>query len=234
MTNELRVMTSGAFTAAHFKLIAEVEELTSKKIITVTTSIGTGESSIPNRLRRGEVADVVIVADTLLKEFIKEQWVLDEGFQVVASSVIGIAVREGAPKPDLSSVESFKQFLLAAQSVAYSASVSGQYLLNEIYPRLGIESQMLPKSRLITGGERTGTIVARGEAEVCCQQISEMLPIEGIAHITTLPEALQKKSFFAAGIGSHCTDKRAALQMIQFLTSAQAAPTIRQTGLEPI
>jgi len=234
MTNELRVMTSGAFTAAHFKLIAEVEELTSKKIITVTTSIGTGETSIPNRLRRGEVADVVIVADTLLKEFIKEQWVLDEGFQVVASSVIGIAVREGAPKPDLSSVESFKQFLLAAQSVAYSASVSGQYLLNEIYPRLGIESQMLPKSRLITGGERTGTIVARGEAEVCCQQISEMLPIQGIAHITTLPEVLQKKSFFAAGIGSHCTDKRAALQMIQFLTSAQAAPTIRQTGLEPI
>jgi molybdate transport system substrate-binding protein len=234
MTNELRIMTSGAFTAAHLQLIPAIEKLTGKKVFTVTTSVGTGETSIASRLKRGEVADVVIVADDLQQQFIADQLVLDAGHRRIASSMIGIAVRAGQPEPDVSSAEAFKLFMLAAKYVAYSASVSGKYLTTEIYPRLGIADEMMPKSHLITGGVRTGAVVARGEADVCCQQISEMLPVEGIAHITPLPPELQKVSFFAAGVGVNSPDKVAAQQLIDFLASPAAAAAIRQSGLEPV
>jgi molybdate transport system substrate-binding protein len=233
MTNELRIMTSGAFTAAHLELIPQVEKLTGRKVVTVTTSIGTGETSIPNRLKRGEVADVVIVAEGVLRQFIADGLVLAEGATTVASSMIGIAVRSGAPEPDMGSAAAFKRTLLAAKSVAYSASVSGQYLTTEIYQRLGIADVMLPKSRMIGGGERTGAVVARGEADLCCQQISEMLPVPGIAHITPLPPELQKVSFFMAGVGANSPDKNAARAMIDFLVSPAAAAAIRKSGLEP-
>jgi len=233
MSNELRIMTSGAFTAAHLQLIPDVEKLTGKKVVTVTTSVGTGETSIANRLKRGEIADVVIVADDLLKQFIADKCVLEAGHKKIASSMIGIAVRAGAPKPDVGTAEAFKRFLLAAKYVAYSASVSGKYLTTEIYPRLGIADEMMRKSHLIGGGVRTGAVVARGDADVCCQQISEMLPVEGIAHITPLPPELQKVSYFAAGVGVNSPDKAAAQKMIDFLASLAAAAAIRQSGLEP-
>jgi molybdate transport system substrate-binding protein len=218
MNNEIRVMTSGAFTAAHKELIPQVEHVTGKKVVTVTTSIGTGETSIPNRLKRGEVADVVIVAEGMLRQFIADGLVLEEGARTVASSVIGIAVRAGAPQPDIGSAEALKRTLLAAKWVAYSASVSGQYLT---------------KSRLITGGERTGAVVARGDADLCCQQISELLPVPGIAHITPLPPELQKVSRFMAGVGANSPDKNVARAMIDFLASPAAAPAIKKSGLEP-
>jgi molybdate transport system substrate-binding protein len=233
MTNELRVMTSGAFTAAHLELIPQVERLTGRKVVTVTTSIGTGETSIPNRLKRGEVADVVIVADGVQRQFIADGLTLQEGSRVVASSMIGIAVRAGAPKPDVSSAEAFKRTLLAAKAVAYSASVSGQYLTTELYQRLGIAAEMLPKSRMIGGGERTGAVVARGEADLCCQQISEMLPVAGIAHITPLPPELQKVSLFMAAVGARSADLAMARRAIAFLASPEAAAAIRKSGLEP-
>ena len=233
MPNQLRIMTSGAFTAAHLELIPEVEKLTGKQVVTVTTSVGTGETSIASRLKRGEVADVVIVAEDLLNQFIADGVVVAAGHKKIASSVIGIAVRAGAPKPDVSTAEAFKRFLLAAKYVAYSASVSGKYLTTEIYPRLGIADVMMPKSHLTTGGVRTGAVVARGDADVCCQQISEMLPVEGIAHITPLPPELQKVSYFAAGVGANSADKVTAQKMIDFLASAAAAAAIRKSGLEP-
>lgn len=233
MTDEIRVMTSGAFTAAHLELIAEMERLTQKKIVTASTSIGTGETSIPNRLKRGEVVDVVIVSDSVLRQFIADGLVLQDGYTPVANSVIGIAVRAGAPKPDVSTAEALTRTLLAAKSVAYSASVSGQYLTTEIYQRLGIAGQMLPKSRLITGGERTGAVVARGDADLCCQQISEMLPVSGIAHITPLPPELQKVSLFSAGVAATSPDQAAARKVIAFLASPAAAAAIRKSGLEP-
>jgi molybdate transport system substrate-binding protein len=233
MTNEIRVMTSGAFTAAYRALIPQLESLTKKTMVTVTTSIGTGETSIPNRLKRGEVADIVIVADEMLRKFIAEGFVLADSRTPVARSSIGIAVRAGAPKPDISTAEALKRTLLAAKSVAYSASVSGQHLTGEIYQRLGIADQMLPKSRLITGGERTGAVVARGDADLCCQQISEMLPVEGIAHITPLPPEFEKISLFSAGVGANSTDQEAARKVIAFLASAAAVTTIKKSGLEP-
>ena len=232
--NDIRVMTSGAFTAALLALIPQLERLTNKKIVTASTSIGTGDNSIPNRLKRGEVVDVVIVADTVLRRFIEDGLVLAEGYAPAARSTIGMAVRAGAPKPDISSIDALRRTLLQAKSIAYSASVSGQYLTTELYQRLGIADQVLGKSRLIGGGERVGAVVARGEAEIGFQQMSELLPVPGIAHITPLPPEVQKVSSFAAGVAASSPDPVLASSVIQFFSSPEAAQAITNSGLEPI
>src|SRR5215475_15242612 len=234
MTDEIRVMTSGAFTAAYLELIPQLELLTKKKLVTAATSIGTGETSIPNRLRRGEAVDVVIVADAVLLGFIKDGLVMAESRTPLARSAIGMAVRAGAPKPDIGTVEGLKRALLQAKSIAYSASVSGDYLSTELLQRLGIADQVLSKCRRIEGGERVGAVIARGEAEIGFQQMSELLPIPGIDHITPLPPEVQKVSVFSAGIAASTTDSSAAHAVIKFLSSSDAAPAIGKSGLEPI
>ncbi len=233
-TNEFRVMTSGAFTAAHLALIPQLERLAKTEIVTASTSIGTGENSIPNRLRRGEIVDIVIVAEAVLRQFIADGLVLAEGHKPVARSTIGMAVRAGAPRPDISTIDAFRRTLLQAKSIAYSASVSGQYLTTELYRRLGIADQVLGKSRLVGGGERVGAVVARGEAEIGFQQMSELLPVPGIAHITPLPPELQKVSTFAAGVAATSPNATLARLVIEFLASPEAAAAIRNSGLEPI
>jgi len=227
-------MTSGAFTAAHLELIPRLELLTGKKIVTAATSIGTGENSIPNRLKRGEAVDIVIVADAVLLEFIRDGLILSETYTPLARSVIGMAVRAGAPVPDIGTAEALIRTLLHAKSIAYSASVSGKYLTMELYQRLGIADQVTGKSRLIGGGERVGAAVARGEAEIGFQQISELLPVPGIAHITPLPPEVQKVSVFSAGVGVRASDADLALSAIKFLASAEAMQAITKSGLEPI
>ncbi len=202
---EFRVMTSGAFTAAYKALIPQLEKLTGKTIVTVTTSIGTGDTSIPNRLKRGEVADIVIVADGVLRQFIADGYVLADGATTIARSMMGFAVRAGAPDPAVRSADDLRRALLAAKAIGYSASESGKYFTTELVQRLGIADEVLPKSRLIGGGERVGTVIARGELDFGFQQISELLPVQGIAHITPLPPELQKVSNFTAGVGAEFT-----------------------------
>lgn len=227
-------MTSGAFTAAHLELIPQLERLTKKKIVTASTSIGTGDNSIPNRLKRGEIVDIVIVSDAVLRQFIEDGLVLAEGYMPIARSAIGMAVRAGAPKPDISSIDALRRTLLQAKSIGYSASVSGQYLTTELYQRLGIVDQVLDKSRLISGGERVGAAVARGELEIGFQQMSELLPVPGIDHITPLPPEVQKVSTFAAGVAASSPDAALARSVIKFLASPEAAKAITNSGLDPI
>jgi len=228
------VMTSGAFTAAHLALVPQLEKLTGEKVVTATTSVGTGETSIPNRLKRGEIADLVIVADALMQQLIEEKLVEKEGCEPVARSSIGIAVRAGTPKPDLSTVEGLKRTLLDAKCIAYSASVSGQYLTQELLQKLGVADQVLGKCRFVGGGERTGAVVARGDADIAFQQISELLPVPGIAHITPLPPDVQKTSAFSAAVGGTARNPELARSVIRFLRTPEAAPAIRQSGLEVI
>lgn len=231
-TTEFRVMTSGAFTAAHLALIPQLERLTRARVVTASTSIGTGEMSIPNRLKRGEVVDIVIVAEHVLRQFIADGLVLAEGLKVVARSSIAFAVRAGAPKPDIGSADALKRTLLKAKSIGYSASESGKYFSGELVQRLGIAAEVLPKSRLIGGGERVGTAIARGDVEIGLQQVSELLPVPGIAHITPLPPELQKISIFAAGIAASCPNPSLARTVIEFLASPRAADAIRNSGLQ--
>lgn len=234
MSNEFRVMTSGAFTAAYKTLIPQLEKLTGKTIVTVTTSIGTGDTSIPNRLKRGEVADIVIVADPVIRQFIADGQVLADDATIIARSMMGFAVRAGTPDPAIRTADDLRKALLAAKGIGYSASESGKYYTTELVQRLGIADQVLPKSRLVGNGERVGAVIARGELDFGFQQISELLPVPGIAHITPLPPELQKVSNFTAGIGANSPDKETARKVIRFLASALAAAAITASGLEPV
>lgn len=226
-------MTSGAFTAAHLALLPQLERVTKAKVITASTSIGTGENSIPNRLKRGEIADIVIVSEDVLRQFVRDGYVLAEGLKVLARSIIAMAVRAGAPKPDIGTAEALKNTMLRAKSIGYSASVSGTYVTTELVQRLGIAEEVLPKCHFVGGGERVGAVVARGELEIGFQQLSELLPVPGIAHITPLPPELQKISSFAAGVAATSPDKVRARRVIQFLASVDAASDIEKSGLEP-
>ena len=229
--SEFRVMSSGAFGPAYLALMPQLQSLTGKTIVTASTSLGSGENTLQKRLMRGEVVDIVIVADALLQQFIKAGLALAAGSAQLARSTIGMAVRAGAPKPDISSVDALCNTLLQAKSIGYSASVSGQYLTTQLVQRLGVADQVLGKCRVVAGG--VGVMVARGELEIGFQQMSELLPVPGIAHITPLPPEVQIVSVFSAGVAASCPDAAMARGVIEFLAGPQAAGAIVKSGLEP-
>jgi molybdate transport system substrate-binding protein len=227
------VMTSGAFTAAYLELTKSFEGHSKNKLVTAATSMGTGADSIPSRLARGESVDVVIVAADALEELIKKGLVVAGSRVDLARSSIGMAVRAGARKPDITSVDGLKQALLEAKSVAYSASVSGDYIFGELFPRLGIAEQLRSKSQRIER-ERVGAVIARGEAEIGFQQISELLPIDGITIVGPLPPEVQRVTVFSAGIAAGSRHPAAARDLVRFLVSPAASSTVAKSGMEPI
>lgn len=231
IANDFRVMSSGAFGPAYLSLIPQLQRLTGKSIVTASTSLGSGENTLEKRLQRGEVVDIVIVADGLLKQLTASQLVLAEGSAPLARSSIGLAVRDGAPKPDISTVDALRNTLLQAKSIGYSPSVSGQYLTKQLVQRLGIADQVLGKCQVVSGG--VGVVVARGELDIAVQQMSELLPVKGIAHITPLPAEVQIVSTFSAGVAASCPDAALARRVIQFLAGPEAAGAIVKSGLEP-
>ena len=231
--DDIRVMTSGAFTAAYLELLPQLERIIKGKVVTAATSMGTGSDSIPSRLERGEVVDIVIVADDALNQLIKDGRVLANSRVELARSGIGMAVRAGAPKPDISSLNALTRTLLQAKSVAYSASVSGLYISTELFQRLGIADGMRGKSRRIDR-ERVGAVVARGEAEIGFQQISELLPVPGIQYVGPLPPEVQRVTVFSAGVAASSKDAEAARALIRFLASSEAAAIVAKSGLEPM
>lgn len=151
----------------------------------------------------------------------------------LARSSIGVAVRAGAPKPDISSVDALRRTLLEAKSIAYSDSASGVYISTELFKRLGIADQVAGKSRMIPA-EPVGAVVARGEAEIGFQQVSELKPIAGIDLVGPLPPELQKITIFSAGIVVGAREPDAARALIAFLASPAAAAAIKESGMEPM
>jgi molybdate transport system substrate-binding protein len=231
--DEIRVMTSGAFAAAYLELAPEFEQSTGHRIVTEATSTGTGATSIAARLDRGEAIDVVIVPDGDLEQLIKAGQIRAGTRVDLARSAIGMAVRRGAPKPDISSVDALRRTLLEAKSIAYSASVSGAYVSTELFQQLGIADRVLPKSRMIAG-ERVGAVVARGEAEIGFQQISELLPVAGIEFVGPLPPDVQRVTVVAAGIGVASKHPETAKSFIDFLASPAAVAAIQKSALDAI
>lgn len=233
-SEELRVITSGAFTAAYLELVPKFEQATGNKVVTgFGTSTGNTEDSIPNRLKRGEPVDVVILAAPALDELIKDGKISAGSRRDLVRSSIGMVVRAGAPKPDISSVEALKRTLLKATSIAYSDGASGVYISTELFQRLGIADQIMGKGKKIEG-ERVAAVVARGDAEIGFQQVSELLPIPGIDYVGPLPHEVQRITIFSAGAVAGAAHLRAARVLIDFLASPAAAPVIKQSGLDPI
>jgi molybdate transport system substrate-binding protein len=229
---EMRVMTSGAFTAAYLALIPRCGESLGDSVVTVTTTMGVGSTSIPSRLEHGEAVDVVILARESLDDLTMHGWVVPGSEVNLARSAIAMAVKAGAPKPDIGSVAAFRRALLSAKSIAYSASVSGDYLSKELFQQLGVADQVLPKSRRVEGG-RVGEAVARGDAEIGFQQISELLPITGIDYVGPLPTELQRVTVFSGGVATNSTQRQRAQAFVGCLASREAASTIAASGLEP-
>ena len=233
---DIRVMTSGAFTAAYRQLIPKFESATHNHVSTAYgASMGSAPDSIPNRLQRGEPADVIILASSsVLDDLVKQRKVIPGSKVDLARSRIGMAVRTGARKPDISSVDGLKRTLLNAKSIAVSSSASGVYLSTEMFQALGIADQVLPKCKKIENQGGVGPVVARGDAEIGFQQISELLPVPGIDFAGPLPDAVQKVTIVSAGVVMGSKHAQAASSLIRFLASPDVASVIKQTGLEPL
>ena len=231
---EVQVMISGGLTAAYNVLVPEFERLSGNKVLTAYgPSMGTTVNAIPVRLERGEGADVLIMVGYALGDLVKQGKVIADSRVDLTRSLIGIAVKSGAPKPDISSAEAVKRTLLAAKSIAYSDSASGVYVSTEMFAKLGIADEMKDKARKIPATP-VGEIVARGDAEIGFQQISEMLPVPGVDIVGPLPADLQNITVFSAGIATVSKEPEAGKALIKFLASPAARDTIVKSGMEPI
>jgi predicted neuraminidase/ABC-type molybdate transport system substrate-binding protein len=231
--DEIRVVTSGAFTAAYLELVPQFERATGHKVVTAFgASIGPAPSAIPNRLQRGEPIDLVILAASALDGLIADGKVAAGSRVDLVRSSIGMAVRAGAPKPDISTLDAFKQTLLNAKSIGFSSSASGVYFFTELFPRLGITDAVRAKSRMVDSGP-VGALLVRGDVEIGFQQISELLPVAGIDYVGPLPSGAQRVTVFSAGIVAAAKSPAAAKALVDFLASPAAVGAIRKSGLEP-
>jgi ABC-type molybdate transport system substrate-binding protein len=232
---EVRVVTSGGFTEAYKQLAPQFERDTKIKVISAFgASMGATPDAIPNRLARGEPIDVIILATPGLDELTK-QGKIEPGSRVdLVRSLIAMAVRNGSPKPDISTVEALKRTLLQAKSIGSSDSASGVYLRAVLFPRLGVADQIKAKSKVIEAYERVGDALARGDIEIGFQQVSELKPVPGITIVAPLPEGAQQVTIFAAAIPKGAKNPEGAKRLIQFLSSPGVASVVRATGLDPI
>jgi molybdate transport system substrate-binding protein len=230
---EVHVMISGGFTAAYKELVPLFEKATGNTVVTAYgPSMGETPQAIPMRLARGEPADVLIMVGYALGDLASKGKVVADSRVDLADSPIGVAVKAGAPKPDLSTSDTLKAALLATRTVAYSDSASGVYVGKEMFEKLGIAAAMKDKARKIPATP-VGEIVAKGEAEIGFQQISELKPVAGIDIVGPLPADLQKITVFSAGLSSNAPQPDAGKALIAFLSSQQAAAVIVASGLEP-
>lgn len=231
---ELRVVTSGGFTAAYNVLAPQFEANTGMRLVTqYGASSGGAPDSIPERLARGEQFDVIILSRSSLDRLTEAGLVRPETRRDLVRSSIGMAVREGAPAPDISTPDAFVETLRSAASIGYSASASGTYLSADLFPRLGLWPELESKSTRVVS-ERVAAVVARGDVEIGFQQVSEILPIDGAQFVGRIPDEYQKITTFSTGITSTAADAKGAQQLIDFLSSVSVSDTIRQTGLEPV
>ncbi len=234
---DVRVMISAGFYGVYSELGPAFERASGHHLITTRgPSMGDSPEAIPARLARGEAADVVILDGGAADELGRRDLLRAESKTELAYSLIGMVVSAGAEKPDIGSVEALRHTLLAAKSIAYSDSGSGTYLATTLFPKLGIADRIAGKSRKVRGppsGEPVAAVVARGEAEIGFQQVSELIHVPGVAFVGALPAEIQPGFSFAGAITRSVEQSEAAAALIRFLASAEAAPVISKAGLMP-
>ena len=235
---DVRVLISAGFFGAYSELGPAFERASGHHLVTTRgPSMGDSPEAIPARLARGEAADVVILDGGATDELGKKGLLRADSKTELARSLIGMVVRDGAAKPDIGSVEAFRSTLLAAKSIAYSDSGSGTYLSTTLFAKLGIADQIASKSRKVRGppsGEPVAKVVARGEAEIGFQQVSELMHVEGVSFVGAIPAELQPGFSFAASLTSTVQQPEAATALIRFLASPEAMPVIAKAGLLPV
>src|SRR5438477_8901662 len=234
---DVHVMISAGFHGAYSELGPAFEGASGHHLVTTRgPSMGDSPEAIPTRLARGETADVVILDGAAADELGRRGLVRAGSKVELARSQIGMVVRAGAAKPDISSVEALRSTLLAAKSIAYSDSGSGTYLSTTLFPKLGIADQVAGKSRKVRGppsGEPVAAVVARGDSEIGFQQVSELIHVPGIDYVGTIPAELQPGFTFAGALTVNAREPDAAKALLRFLSAPDAAPTITKAGLAP-
>ena len=225
---QLKIIISGGFSAAYREVLPEFERTSGIKVTTTSGgSFGNDPNTIGAQLRRGVSADVVILSREGLSQLIAEGRIVAGTDTDLAQSPLGVAVRAGAPKPDISTVEALKQTLLRAKSVTFTSSTSGVYLTTTLFPRLGIADQMAAKST--TAGVAA---VVRGDAEMAVQPVSELLPVAGVDFVGTIPAEVQKVNVYAAAVVTGSKEIDASKRLIAFLASDAAIAAIKKSGME--
>ncbi|WP_233212582.1 substrate-binding domain-containing protein [Collimonas sp. PA-H2] len=231
---QINVMNSGGFSAAYKVLAPGFEQASGDSLNTAWgPSMGAAPEAIPNRLQRGEAADVVIMVGYALDDLIRQGKVNADSRQDLADSRIGMVVKSGAAKPDISTMDGLRQALLNAKSIAYSDSASGVYIESKLFKLLGIEDQVKGKGHMI---QKTpvASLVAKGEYELGFQQVSELLPVSGVDFAGKIPEQAQSVTTFAAGIPSNALHPEAGRKLIRYLASPTAQDAIRDSGLDSL
>ena len=233
MTTEIKVLASTAMKTSMDMLMPQFEQASGHK-----TSFTYGPSArIAKQVADGDANDVTIVTDAGIDDLIKKGRIVTGSRADLARSAMALAVQKGAPRPDISTVEKFKQAMLAAKSLGMSNPVGGGAsgaILAGIFDKLGIAEQMKPKLTYGPGGPAglIGNFLVRKEVEIGIQQMPELMAVPGIDIVGTLPFGNDTVSVFSAGVSTGATDAGAARALIQFLTTPAAKAVIKSKGME--
>ena len=223
---QIKVMASAAFKEAYLELVPQFERTSGHKVETLWAP----SAQMMTRLKGGEVVDIVILAASAIEELIKLGKIASR--TDLAKSGVGVAVRAGAPRPDISSGDALKRAILAANFIVISHGPSGVHVA-ALIERMGIAGQMKGRIKYVQG-EPSGAVVARGEAELAFQQVCELLPVPGIDLLGPLSPDVQEITTFATGLHAHAPQPDAARALVKFFTAPAAAPVIRKKGMEPL
>src|SRR5215831_5413793 len=228
---EVKVLTAGAFKQVVLALVPDFEKQTDNKVIVDNDTAG----GLQKRIESGEAFDVAIITPAIVDALAASGKIVPNSRVNLATVSIGVVVKEGAAKPDIGTVEAFKNALLAAKSVAYidpaSGGSSGIYV-DKLLERLGIADQVRPKAKLKKGGH-VADLIVNGEAELGVHQISEIVPVKGAALVGPLPQEIQNTTTYAAGLSASPQNKEAAQQLIKMFSAPAAATVLKSKGMEP-
>jgi molybdate transport system substrate-binding protein len=232
-TAQVRVIMSGGFATAYKQVLPEFERTTGIKVTTGTgASQGNGPDTIAAQIGRGEPVDVVIMSREGLDLLIADDRIMEGTDRNLAQTPMGVAVRSGAPRPDISTLELFKQALVSAKAVAYPGSTTGMFMTTTLFPRLGIADEIARKVTITTRGSGAVALVAKGEAELALQPVSELVHQPGVDFVGLFPPEAQYISVFSAAIVVSSTETEASRRLIEFLASDKATAAIRNSGME--
>lgn len=227
-SDEIKVIASAAVKEPYLELVHEFETASHHKVVTIWS----GTADIMKRVRAGESADIVILGASSIDELIQLGKIVPGSRVMLMKSGVGVAVRAGAPKPDVSSGEALKRTLLSMSSIGYSSGPSGVYL-DSLFQRMGIADVLTPKLRKGPSGSSVGEMIARGEVEIGFQQVSELIHVAGIDFLGPLPPDIQHVTEFSSGIHASAKRPDAAKALVTFLSSPAATPIIKKSGMEP-
>jgi molybdate transport system substrate-binding protein len=225
---QVKVMTSGGFITPLKAALPEFEKSTGLTVTVILgKSQGAGPDTIAAQLDRGVAADVVILSREGLNDLIAAKKAVATSAVDLAKTPLGVAVKTGAPKPDIGTVAAFKATLLRAKSITYPSSTTGIWMSTKLFPQLGIDKELAAKST-----NANVAAVVKGDAELAIQPVSELLHVPGADFVGTLPAEIQYISVFSAAATANGNAQ--AKQLIDFLASPKAAPAIRDSGMEPL